>query len=136
VVSVLATTSKAMIATSTSVSVVGSTVSASSPNSIWAMLNSYQLVLWLPLLNSYMSNELLYFIQEFEFASFDMSFMSFKIPWVETSIEELDYPQSEEMLENTGFESGSFVVNQIGFFKLLAFIFYTSSFVLDTISIL
>ena len=100
---------------------IGSLTSVSSAQSIWSMLNQYQLFLTLPLVGWYMSPELVTFISEFEFVTFSGNFIPFKnifhkfYTW-------MDIPQSKNDLESIGLNSGSTLINQLGVILLVLFI--------------
>ena len=87
---------------------------------MWAILNQYQLLICLPLLKSYVSNELIYFIHEFEFAAFDFTFMDpIPYPYIDFEIEGMDYPPTDEVFADNFLESQSILVNQLGTIKTL-----------------
>lgn len=115
----------AMIATSVSIGLITSLMSISSPQSIWSMINQYQLFLTLPLVGWYMSPELILFIQNFEFTAFTINFIPYEKLFVfEFLYNWLDIPQSNQNFEAMGIESGSVIINQLG--VILMFIWLIS----------
>ena len=101
-------------------SLVVSITGMSSAQSIWTMINQYQLFLTLPLVGWYMTPELIKFIESFEFALGSFSFIPFEdILIFETLYNWMNLPQSNSNFESVGLESGSTLINQLGMLLLL-----------------
>ena len=122
-VEALATTSKAVAGTTAAVSAatsLSSVSSSSSGQSIWALVNQYQLIILLPMLGTYLENDFEFYITEFQLVSFDFDFMNFiKFPFFDSEIGHIDYSQPDKIFEDNGVESGSFIYNQYNFIKIM-----------------
>lgn len=119
----LSTASITATVVTTSVAAASSMSGLSSGQSIWSLVNQYQLVILIPLLNTYLGQDFRFYITEFRFISLDFDFMSVvEIPYLDPLVERLNYDQSEEVFANNGIESGSFVNNHYGLFKVLSII--------------
>jgi hypothetical protein len=101
-------------------SVLNSLLFDSSLEGMWCLFNQYQLTLILPLLKTYMFAKFEYYIYEMEYVDFRFSFINIKntgtMKWI---LKVFDYDQSDGDYYKSGFESGSYIVNQSGFFLLL-----------------
>ena len=93
----------------------GGTSSSGSSQSVWAMINFYQEILLLPMLGTYIGNDFLYYITEFELAIFDFQFLKFiEVPVCESGpslLDLIDYEQPDELFADNEFESGSAFFN-------------------------
>jgi cysteine-rich repeat protein len=93
-------------------SVVGSTITMSSPNGMWQTMNFIQLLLLLLLLDVHLPQKIIDFITSTSFFS-----LSFRIPFVENSflfsslLEFFDFGQQNPTLEMMGVENGSTLKN-------------------------
>ena len=93
--------------------------------SIWVLINLHQLLEILPLLNTYIDEEFLYYVLDFELFTLNFEFTSFiELPKIDLWFQSFDFSQVDILYEESGFESGSFVVNYYEFLRLL-FIFIT-----------
>ncbi|CAI2361785.1 unnamed protein product [Moneuplotes crassus] len=116
----LGTTTAAVTGTSTSSGVASAAISAGSRSSAWVMINQYQLLISTPTLETGMPDELLAFLDEFSFFTFNFEFLdSWKWPVSEGIVEEFDFPQPANGLKLIGYESGSIIVNQYNFSKVV-----------------
>ena len=110
----------AVTTTSTATAVAATTISAGSSSAAWVMVNQYQLLLTTPVLETGMPDELLSFMDEFQLFTFNFNFLSF---WtfgsIEGVIDGFDYEQPAEGLEIIGYESGSIIVNEYNFGKVI-----------------
>ena len=83
----------------------------------------------MPLLGTYLGDDFLYYITEFEIALFDFQFLKIvQIPAFENSpsiIDKLDFEQPDRLFVDNEFESGSAFFNCFQIFKsmLIFFIF-------------
>lgn len=118
-----ATTVVAATATSTATAVAASTISAGSTSAAWVMVNQYQLLLTSPTLETGMPDELMAFMEEFQIFTFNFNFLG---GWTFGSIEDLignfDFEQKVPGLETIGYESGSIIVNEYNFGKVIFFL--------------
>ncbi|CAI2379329.1 unnamed protein product [Moneuplotes crassus] len=117
----LATTTAVVIAASASIGAASSIVSSGSgSSSIWAVMNQYQLYLLFPLIQTYLPGDFVFYLTEFELFNFDFEFLDkAKAPGIESLVDDLDYNASSAIFSQNGFSSGSFVVNQFQFFKVI-----------------
>ena len=122
------------VSTATSVS---SGSSSGSGQSIWALINQYQLIILLPMLGTHLENDFEFYITEFELVSFDFDFMDFiTFPFIDSQIDGIDYKQPEKLFRNNGVESGSFFFNHYRFVKvMLIFLILNLIFVLTQLII-
>lgn len=121
----LGQTIAAVTTTSTTTAVVSATtISASSSASAWVMVNQYQLLLTTPTLETGLPDQLLAFMEEFEFFTFNFNiFKGWKFWEMEGVIGNFDFEQTVNGLNTIGYESGSIIVNEYQFGKLMAIIF-------------
>ena len=92
----------------------------SSLQGMWSLFNQYQLTLILPLLKTFLFDEFIYFISGMEYLSFSLDFISFKhIGFFNSLHDYLDYDQSDEVYMDIGYDSGSYIVNQSGFYIMI-----------------
>ena len=89
-----------------------SIASASSPQSIWSIVNQYQLMMTFQLLGWYISPDVQGYINEFQYSSFSFSFMPyFSVPGLNVVYSFFLTPQSNANLSNVGLDYGSTVAN-------------------------
>lgn len=123
----LIATSITVATSSTAAAIVSSLTSpmgSGSPQSTWAILNQYQLIILLPVLGTYLEEEFLYYVYEFQFASCNFNYMSFiKFPAFDEAIVHLDYSQPSSLFADNAIESGSYFANHYQFFKVLVLFF-------------
>jgi hypothetical protein len=125
------TTTQVVIASSIVASSVSTMVTASSPQTIWAVFNQYQLLVCLPLLRTYVSVELNYFINEFKFAAFDFQFIDYiPFPYIDPEIVSIDYPQADNVFADNDIESQSVLVNQVGNVKLILVLIFIHTIII------
>ena len=88
-----------------------SLLSMSSNNSIWSIINQYQLFLLLPLMGAYMSDDVIKFItgQDFTILPFSFNQVSKKSAFKLTKYLKCD--QDNQYLNDIGFESCSALIN-------------------------
>ena len=94
--------------------IINGMITNSTSNSLWVLLNQYQLYLMLPLLNTYLPYDFVYFIRELQFVLLDFKLEDIALLSLiyETS-DGLDYEQPVSVLRDNGIESGSFFINQL-----------------------
>ena len=106
--------------TSTAAAITASTVGAGSATSAWFMINQYQLLLTAPLLETEMPDDLLYFLEGFEFSTFQFNFLQdWTLGEIDNGVNEFDYPQPRQGFKIIGYESGSSIVNEYNFTKVM-----------------
>jgi hypothetical protein len=106
-----------------STSSASSAGSSSSGQSMWSLVNQYQLLLMIPLLNVYLDNDFEFYISEFQVAALDFDFMKFiEYPYIDPLFEEQDYTQPELVFKNNGVESGSFIFHYYQLLKIISII--------------
>ena len=122
VVSDLSYFSGGIIVASAVACIIGSTFGFSSPQGIWALFNQYQLVLVLPFLRANLSKEFLVFVKYLKFVSFSFSFVD-NISFLNTPLVKntFGYEQKDQVYNDNGLSSGSFIVNQFGLIRALLF---------------
>ena len=122
-VATIAETTQAIIGTTAATTIIGSMSSmpSSSGNSIWILVNQIQLILLLPMLNTYTEYKFRSYVKNFEFASMNFGFLrsSYSWPFLDSQIKKLDYEQAEMVFKDNGIESGSFLYNHYGFVKAI-----------------
>ena len=69
--------SSATVVSRVGVEAAGSTSSTGSSQSFWAIVNLYQDIVLLPMLGTYLGDNFIYYITEFELALFDFQFLKF-----------------------------------------------------------
>ena len=87
------------------------------------------------MLGTYLGEDFLYYITEFEMALFDFKFLkSVQIPVLESGpsfVDKLDYEQPDELFADNEFESGSAFFNCFQIYKaLLIFLFFNMLFLI------
>jgi len=81
---------------------------------VWVLTNQYRLFLFLILSGAYLPPKVVEHIKGGEVFSFNFSFLSIqKFSGIESVVEELDFPQTDSILETIGLESGSAVVSNL-----------------------
>jgi len=108
----------------TSVAILGSILSMSSPNSLFSLFNQFQLMILLPMIPKYFPGKLTDFILGMDFALFSFDFIPYDwIPFLNVIKEWISYPQSDEYYNTLGMNSNSWIVNylpSIAFILLLS----------------
>jgi hypothetical protein len=116
------TTRATVIAGSIGVGFISS-IAGSSGQSAWALLNQFQLVMILPLLRSYLTEEFVFFIRDFKFTLLNFSFLKpLELPIINHKNKYLNYKQPDSVYEENSLESGSWFVNQLDLFKVIIII--------------
>ena len=89
-----------------------SIASASSPQSIWSIVNQYQLMMTFQLLGWYISPDVQGYINEFQYSSFSFSFVPYySVPGLSKVYSFFSTTQSNANLGNVGLNYGSTVAN-------------------------
>ncbi|CAI2380929.1 unnamed protein product [Moneuplotes crassus] len=102
------------------IAAASSALSFTSINSIFCMMNSLQLVILLPLVPEYFSIKVMDFLDGMGFAMLSFDFIQLEdIPFVKTIKNWVEYPQTDEYLEDIGMSSGSSIVNYISFISFI-----------------
>ena len=126
-VEAMAITTQAVVGATIALSIIFQATTnpkGSSGRSTWTMINQYQLILLLPMLGTYLDDDLRFYITEFELVSFDFDFMDFiKFPFIDSQVDGIDYEQSETLFAKNGIESGSFFYNHYRFVKIIIIMF-------------
>jgi hypothetical protein len=97
-----------------------SLLSFSGASSLLIMVNQYQLLQILLLMNFALTQTLEFYFQSYSFASFDFKFLSFLPDPIAFEVEQIDQPQPIEALEGLDAPIGSYLVNEYRFFWVLA----------------
>ena len=120
-----------LVATMTTVSVSTTTATVftaaagagTSSASAWVMINQYQLLLTTPVLETEMPEDLLFFLEGFEFSSFQFNFLDgFTLGSIDITVDSFDFEQQAPGLEVIGYDSGSSIVNDYNFAKAILII--------------
>jgi len=110
----------AMTTASASTAVASSAVSAGSSSSAWMMINQYQLLLTIPILETGLPKELLLFMEEFKLFTFSFPFLKgWSFGKVDKAVEDLNFEQPVKGIKTIGYESGSILVNEYNFSKVI-----------------
>lgn len=116
---VMATASTVALAGAAASAFVSASLASSSTQSMWSLMNQYQLVIMFPLLRSYLSEEFKYFIKGFEFALFNFYFLgTVEDPLTLSLSETIGYDQPDELYQDNGLESGCYVINQLSLIRV------------------
>ena len=109
------------VATSVAIGTIQSIATGSSALGMFALLNQIQLMLSLLILNIKLPQELVYYLTELKFVSFDFSFLqNVKIPYIETEfLPNIEVRNEIQGMDSLGNESGSVLVNEFQFFKTI-----------------
>ena len=123
-VAIIGNTTQIVIGTTAATAVLGSMSSmssSSSGNSIWILINQFQLIILLPMLNTYTQYNFDSFIDGFGFASMDFDFLQNPLYWpfIDPQVDKIDYEQAEMVFKDNGIESGSFIYNHYEFIKVM-----------------
>jgi len=119
------------------VSFTGALAFGTSFNSVWALANQLQLIMLFPFLKLQLTDEFSYFLNDFQFTTFKLDFLpKLDIPYVEKKINTLQYVQTDPILIDSGFESGSYFINFLGVFRSLFFFLIANSIFLILYKIL
>ena len=98
--------------------------SFSSSGSLWIMVNQYQALLLIPLLNVYIPKNIRDFIVGNDVTMFSFSFLRIKdINFVTDLNQNLGGDQDDEYLNEIGIESNSVIINHISLFLVFLILF-------------
>lgn len=116
----LGTTTASVAVASTASALIATSVSSGSTAAAWMMINQYQLLLSVPTLETNMPEELLEFMEEFQFATGRPTFLeNWSFGQIDVAVDSIDFPQEVIGLSEIGYESGSIIVNEYNFGKFL-----------------
>ena len=118
----LSSTSKASAGITALITALSSFASGSSGQSIWAMINQYQLVLLLPILGTYLENNFRFYVSEFQVMAGFSVLDYVQLPVIDITMGSIDYEQPNKLFADNGYESGSFIYGQYGAIKVLLII--------------
>ena len=91
--------------------------SAASVQSIWSVVNQYQLMMTFQLVGWYISPEVQDYINEFQFSSFSFSFIPyFNVPYIDKAYNFFWTTQTYSDLKNVGLDWGSTIANEFSLF--------------------
>jgi hypothetical protein len=106
-----------------------SAISMSSPQTIFSIINQFQMFILLPMIGAYMPPRVIQVLLGMNFSMFSFSFIPLeKIPLISDLINFIDYDQNDEYFDSIGLTSGSAFLNSIALmlvFGLFA-LFYLS----------
>ncbi|CAI2379909.1 unnamed protein product [Moneuplotes crassus] len=89
-----------------------SLVSFSSASGMFSMVNSFQLLILLPLIPQYFSEKVINFLSGMSFTMFSFDFIDLnEIPFVEYLTSWISLPQTDDYLDTLGLGSGSSIIN-------------------------
>lgn len=108
--------------------VAGGVSSASSGARIWMMVNQYQLMLSMLLIDIYIPDNVRFYLTDFKFTALSFDFLNFDLPGMKFIDMELESyfnaTQPFEGMKDLGYESGSFISSELGFFKAFLYAFF------------
>lgn len=108
----------AIVIAATTIPVISAFVFLTSPNSIWGLVNQYQLFLILPFLDLYLPGNFIDFLMELQISIFNFEVLDFiPLPYVGEFIRKLEYEHPYHEYQNNGIGSGSFITNEVDFIK-------------------
>jgi hypothetical protein len=111
---------QAVVAIGVAINVGASTVSMSSPQGAFSMLNQFQMFILLPMIGAYIPESIIKIITGMSFAMFSFSFIPVeKIPLITDIFNFIDYDQSDDYFDRIGLTSGSAFLNHISLFLIL-----------------
>lgn len=120
---VMSTVSAGAVAVASVGAFASASIAASSTQSMWSLFNQYQLIMMFPFMRSYLTAQFQYFIQGFDFAMFDFEFLDFmNDPYVSENAMIIGYDQPDKLYAEHGLESGSYIVNQFQFFRVIIYL--------------
>ena len=98
-------------------------LSMTSPNTFWALVGQFQLMMLVPMLGGYLHDDVVKYCVGVDYSLFSFSFIpNLHLPGVQHALEYLDYKQEDEYLKEIDLESASSVVNLFKIFQTLSFI--------------
>ena len=104
-------------------SIINELVFGSTCQSIWALVNQFQLYLLIPFFKSYLTISFISVLSNFSIAFYNFKFLSgIKLYFFDDKINEIDYLEPDDRFKDSGLSSGSFIVNEYNFFKSLLFV--------------
>ena len=121
--STLSTVTKYILLSVIVLNFIGSMISLSSLHSIWSMINQYQLYLILPLIGWYMDQNVISYINDFQFLTFNLSFIPLSsLDFLSNLYNFFNIPQADANLLSLGLNSGSTLINYLSMLVLILFI--------------
>ena len=117
------TATQAILGVGVGLSIGSSLLSMSSPQGAFSMINQFQMLILIPMIGSYIPNDVVVFITGMDFALLSFDFIPFeKIPLIGYIFEIFAYSQRFDYFSDIGLRSGSAFINQL---KLMSIIFLT-----------
>lgn len=117
-------TTQTVVLTSVGVGSVMTLLSSSSSNSAFASLNQFQLYLLMPMVGTTVHQNLMDYLQGFDFTLFSFKFIDLsKISLFEKIPEFFDFQNDNVYLSSIGMESHSAIINVLGTVSLVVCIF-------------
>ena len=106
--------SSASITAISIVTVSTSFISGCSPQSLWSMINQYQLFMLFPMIGVYIPEEVIHFLQGVSFWLFNFSFISLsKLGIYEKFVSFFDWKSNSSYLSSIGFDSVWMIINHL-----------------------
>jgi hypothetical protein len=91
-----------------------SVISMSSPQTMFSIINQFQMFILLPMIGAYMPPKVIQVLLGMNFSIFSFSFIPLeKIPLISDLINFIDYDQNDEYFDSIGLTSGSAFLNII-----------------------
>ena len=98
-----------------------SVLSVSSPQAVWMMVRQFQLLMLMPLTGAFFPSSIIQYLTGMSFMNFDFDFIPFpEIPFLDMLYDYFDFEHGHEYLKDIGVESGSSLLNSMGFFTMIA----------------
>lgn len=109
-----------VIAASTMLNVITASLTSTSLQGVWTILNYFQLLLLLLLTGAYFPLGIRNFFAGISPISFSFNFIPvYSMSFIEEKIENLNFNIVDDVFEDIGFVSGSVIVNNLSFFFIL-----------------
>ena len=122
--------SSASITAISIVTVSTSFISGCSPQSLWSMINQYQLFMLFPMIGVYIPEEVIHFLRGVSFWLFNFSFISLsKLGIYEKFVSFFDWKSNSSYLSSIGFDSVWMIINHLMLVAILfSFIIFSFSY--------
>lgn len=105
---------QSIVAAAAVISVGAAVATMSSPQGAFSMVNQFQLLILLPMLGTYIPNDIIQLLTGMSFTIFSFSFIPFgDIPFIEVILHAFEYDQDDFYFTDIGLRSGSCFVNHI-----------------------
>jgi hypothetical protein len=92
-----------------------SVISMSSPQTMFSIINQFQMFILLPMIGAYMPPRVIQVLLGMNISMFSFSFIPLeKIPLISELINFIDYDQNDEYFDTIGLTSGSALLNSMG----------------------